>query len=988
MATACSLAFRVFVVVSAVVIARSGVEAQIDANFSKGAGTDTAAPTPPLYNSSCSQELNVFLVLDKSGSLSSNKGCKGCWQELTAFVGSFVSGLYALKATDLKLSIALFDDRTDFLLPLTGDRAAIEAAQEALRMKIPGGNTDPTGALAWAVRQIERKAAPRSRSAIVILTDGVFPDVEEDAALMAQAVSNDAKIFTIGVGNVKPKQLKLLSGSNDAVWRVDNFGALSNILSELTASVLGCIEILPPAATCLYRAPELLFTGPSLQILRGTEGSLPQMWCSLEKGGGGPLVVKAALNPDNQSLACQPPDDWWAAVEVGTSRLSVNLSFADTPTFNRTILRSTTSVKTVPCVHATIPPMAVTCLPQYTLEGPWSDNTTLGSLNLSGASLEANPSLSLECQFQSRFSDFAVVEMVENFSCPVPSVIRRLSHLSGNTVTLRVVAPLLNISVLEVALDVPTPLCTENPTEMPTAYPTVAEVSATPNPTTGSPTDLPTTAEPTRAPTKRPTTVRLTGAPTAVQPTGTPVTVQPTIAPSVAEVPTDAVMTICPGAAFVTVPSSLTPFNATTTCKFYYNVPDVNGSYHTTPMLPVNSSHVQCVIPPLLHATLVYSKNGTIDESAVAIRLVVGHDSDESGAAGFLLTFLDGPGCISHSVLNPPCSGNLRATQGGGAHISLVLPNATTSESFPATAALRHSVSAPSLRVAVDGGASRRRLRQLEERISQEEKFICCFFIAEGGNTGSEGCPCISDKLSTKTCTTSHATAGESLPQGSSGVPLRCHFPSNMTSSPSSANSSDVGNLVNFFLIREFHTDEVGTRRSVVLRTAVSVPEPPESCKTSTTDLHGIALLGTGSLLVFVFGGLAWFATVAHRSAPKLTLPEELQVSEPVTDLVLSGEDGGDPGQAIGAQNYIQNGKPMPVKWGRYGEIRTGERNLNEQPGSDAPIAPNPEIPAAASDDSAVTAMKLVARAFCVVAVVGSLLLVAAIGIIAHENAG
>ncbi|KAI2660000.1 Anthrax toxin receptor 1 [Labeo rohita] len=160
---------------------------------------------------SCHGAFDLYFVLDRSGSVSDN------WMEIYGFVEQLTNRFVSPK---MRVSFIVFSSSAEVVLPLTGDRAAIDNGLQSLNKIIPAGDTYMHEGLKKVIEQMTAQGA-RASSIIIALTDGKLEVYPYDLAV---------------------KELKDIADSKDQVFPVvDGFQALKNIVNS-KLSTLFCEE--------------------------------------------------------------------------------------------------------------------------------------------------------------------------------------------------------------------------------------------------------------------------------------------------------------------------------------------------------------------------------------------------------------------------------------------------------------------------------------------------------------------------------------------------------------------------------------------------------------------------------------------------------------------------------------------------------------------------------------------------------------------------
>ncbi len=157
--------------------------------------------------------LNFCLVLDRSGSM-------GQGGKLAALKDATRRMIERLTPQDV-LSIILFDDQTEVLLPATAaaDRDAIRAQIERIEER---GGTAMSGGLAAGQAELRKHLDPDRVSALLLLTDGQTWGDEDHCRAIAQELARDGvQITALGLGDEWNE--KLLDDLADATGGLSDF---------------------------------------------------------------------------------------------------------------------------------------------------------------------------------------------------------------------------------------------------------------------------------------------------------------------------------------------------------------------------------------------------------------------------------------------------------------------------------------------------------------------------------------------------------------------------------------------------------------------------------------------------------------------------------------------------------------------------------------------------------------------------------------------
>uniref|UniRef100_A0A673NMK0 Anthrax toxin receptor 2-like n=1 Tax=Sinocyclocheilus rhinocerous TaxID=307959 RepID=A0A673NMK0_9TELE len=167
---------------------------------------------------SCHGAFDLYFVLDRSGSVSDN------WMEIYGFVEQLTNRFVSPK---MRVSFIVFSSSAEVVLPLTGDRAAIDIGLQSLSKIRPAGDT--------------------------YMHEGL---IKAD-----QVRQYGARVYCVGVKDFDANQLTDIADSKDQVFPVvDGFQALKNIVNSILKK--SCVEIfnLEPSSICVNGKSNVAFT--------------------------------------------------------------------------------------------------------------------------------------------------------------------------------------------------------------------------------------------------------------------------------------------------------------------------------------------------------------------------------------------------------------------------------------------------------------------------------------------------------------------------------------------------------------------------------------------------------------------------------------------------------------------------------------------------------------------------------------------------------
>ncbi|XP_026129193.1 anthrax toxin receptor 2-like [Carassius auratus] len=252
---------------------------------------------------SCHGAFDLYFVLDRSGSVSDN------WMEIFGFVEQLTNRFVSPK---MRVSFIVFSSSAEVVLPLTGDRAAIDNGLQSLSEIRPAGETYMHEGLRKVIEQMTTHGTKAS-SIIIALTDGKLEVYPHDLAVIEadQARKYGARVYCVGVKDFDANQLADIADSKDQVFPVvDGFQALKNIVNSILKK--SCVEIfnLEPSSICVNETFNIVLRGRGFTQGRTSEGVV----CTLSVNQQDPYNEKPSAVKDNYVL-CPAP----VLTEVGHS---------------------------------------------------------------------------------------------------------------------------------------------------------------------------------------------------------------------------------------------------------------------------------------------------------------------------------------------------------------------------------------------------------------------------------------------------------------------------------------------------------------------------------------------------------------------------------------------------------------------------------------------------------------------------------------------
>ncbi|XP_060682167.1 ANTXR cell adhesion molecule 2a [Hemiscyllium ocellatum] len=214
---------------------------------------------------SCHGAFDLYLVLDRSGSVANN------WGEIYGFVEALVKRFVS---PQMRLSFIVFSSRADVKMQLTGDRNQINAGLLALKNVIPAGDTYMHLGIQEASKQIKQQKGIKTASAIIVLTDG---ELIENVLPYTINEADDARklgaiIYCVGVKDFKETQLEKVADSPNHVFPVNGgFHALRGIIDLILKK--SCTEVLhvEPSSVCAGQEFKVVLRGNGFTAGRGTD---------------------------------------------------------------------------------------------------------------------------------------------------------------------------------------------------------------------------------------------------------------------------------------------------------------------------------------------------------------------------------------------------------------------------------------------------------------------------------------------------------------------------------------------------------------------------------------------------------------------------------------------------------------------------------------------------------------------------------------------
>ncbi|XP_041044684.1 ANTXR cell adhesion molecule 2a [Carcharodon carcharias] len=289
---------------------------------------------------SCHGAFDLYLVLDRSGSVANN------WGEIYGFVEALVKRFVS---PQMRLSFIVFSSRVDVKMPITGDRKQINDGLEALKNVNPAGDTYMHLGIKAASEQIKEQNGVKTASAIIVLTDGELVEMvlpytirEADEARKLGAI-----IYCVGVKDFKEKQLEKVADSPSHVFPVNGgFQALKGIIDLILKK--SCTEVLhvEPSTVCAGQEFEVVLRGNGFMAGRGTDLIL----CRYYINASTIITERPSIMATDNYLLCPAP----MLQEVGQT-MDVSVSLNDGQSF----ISSSVTITATACSDGTAVMIAI-----------------------------------------------------------------------------------------------------------------------------------------------------------------------------------------------------------------------------------------------------------------------------------------------------------------------------------------------------------------------------------------------------------------------------------------------------------------------------------------------------------------------------------------------------------------------------------------------------------------------------------------------------
>ncbi|KAF4082684.1 hypothetical protein AMELA_G00154450 [Ameiurus melas] len=214
---------------------------------------------------SCHGAFDLYFVLDRSGSVSTN------WREIYEFVEQLTNRFVSPK---MRVSFIVFSSSAEVILALTGDRTAIDQGLELLSKIRPAGDTYMHEGLKAVLEQMEAHRT-RASSIVIALTDGKLGIYPHELAVQQADLARQygARVYCVGVTDFDVLQLVDIADSREQVFPVlDGFQALKSIVNSILQK--SCVEIfnVEPSSVCVNESFNIVLRGRGFTQGRSTEG--------------------------------------------------------------------------------------------------------------------------------------------------------------------------------------------------------------------------------------------------------------------------------------------------------------------------------------------------------------------------------------------------------------------------------------------------------------------------------------------------------------------------------------------------------------------------------------------------------------------------------------------------------------------------------------------------------------------------------------------
>ncbi|XP_045140282.1 anthrax toxin receptor 2 [Echinops telfairi] len=280
---------------------------------------------------SCQGAFDLYLVLDKSGSVAHN------WIEIYNFAQLLTERFVN---PQMRVSFVVFSSQASVILPLTGDRGEIAKGLADLKQVQPGGVTYIHEGLKLANEQLQKAGGLKTSSIMIALTDGqlegLVPLYAEKEAKIARSLG--ARVYCVGVLDFVQEQLERIADSKEQVFPVKGgFQALKGVINSILDQ--SCTEILElrPSTVCVGEEFKMVLNGRGF-MLGKRNGSVLCTYTFNETYRRSVIPVSVQKN----SMLCPVP----ALHKVGDT-LNVSVSFNG----GKSVISSSLVVTATDCVE-------------------------------------------------------------------------------------------------------------------------------------------------------------------------------------------------------------------------------------------------------------------------------------------------------------------------------------------------------------------------------------------------------------------------------------------------------------------------------------------------------------------------------------------------------------------------------------------------------------------------------------------------------------
>ncbi|XP_072921317.1 anthrax toxin receptor 2 isoform X2 [Hemitrygon akajei] len=285
---------------------------------------------------SCHGAFDLYMVLDRSGSVANN------WGEIYDFVESLVQRFVS---PQMRLSFIVFSSRADVKMPITADRNQIKKGLNDLKQVTPVGDTYMHLGIKMANEQILEQTALKTASAIIVLTDGELREHVLSYTLKEADRSRTlgAIIYCVGVKDFKEQQLERVANSADHVFPVNGgFHALKGIIDLILKK--SCTEILTvePSSACVGQKFEIVLRGNGFRAGRQEDSIVCRYYINAST-----IINERSINVMDNYLLCPAP----TLQEVGQT-MDVSVSLNNGQSF----ISSSVTITATACVIKDPPP--------------------------------------------------------------------------------------------------------------------------------------------------------------------------------------------------------------------------------------------------------------------------------------------------------------------------------------------------------------------------------------------------------------------------------------------------------------------------------------------------------------------------------------------------------------------------------------------------------------------------------------------------------